>query len=101
MSNEAPSSMTDQSPSAKLVYTVLKHQGPQTQKQLIDETRLAPRTVRYALTDLSDADLITESVYLPDARQDLYGLSEDAPNAQQPAADHTRIPQLNSGSSDD
>jgi len=72
--------ITNKSPSAKLVYFVLKQQGPQTQKQLIEETLLAPRTVRYALTDLCDNGLVTESVYLPDARQSLYRLSENASN---------------------
>ncbi|WP_254544577.1 MarR family transcriptional regulator [Halomarina pelagica] len=59
-------------PSAKLVYLVLANEGPLTQQQLCDRTRLAPRTARYALTDLRSADLVDHSVYVPDARKRLY-----------------------------
>lgn len=61
-------------PSAKLVYKVLEYDGPMTQKQLVEETMLAPRTVRYALERLDEADLVAEAVYIQDARQTLYKL---------------------------
>lgn len=61
-------------PSAKLVYKVLEYDGPLTQKQLVDETMLAPRTVRYALERLDEADTISETIYIEDARQTLYKL---------------------------
>ena len=74
----------DLPPSAKLVYKVLEYDGPLTQKQLVDETMLAPRTVRYALERLSDADAVGETVYIQDARQTLYTLDADtAEPAQQ------------------
>nr|WP_276306749.1 helix-turn-helix domain-containing protein [Halomarina sp. PSR21] len=59
-------------PSAKLVYLVLDREGPLTQQQLCERTRLSARTARYALTDLHAADLVDHSVYLPDARKRLY-----------------------------
>lgn len=69
----------DLPPSAKLVFKVLEYDGPLTQKQLVDETMLAPRTVRYALERLDDADVVTEAVYIQDARQTLYQLDETHP----------------------
>ena len=59
-------------PSAKLVYLVLEHEGPLTQQQLCDRTLLSGRTARSAVTELEEAALVTEEVYLPDARKKLY-----------------------------
>lgn len=59
-------------PSAKLVYTALKHEEKLTQAQLADETFLAKRTIRSALTHLKDADLVEETFHFQDARQKLY-----------------------------
>ena len=59
-------------PSAKLVYLVLEHEGPLTQQQLCARTLLSGRTARSALSELEDAGLITEGVYIPDARKKLY-----------------------------
>lgn len=101
MSEEKPSSVAEQPPSAKLVYVVLEHRGPLTQKQLIDETMLSPRTVRYALSDLDDAGLITETIYLADARQSLYELADDAPHPRQPTGDAGQPAQSSTGTSDD
>lgn len=67
-------------PSAKLVFKVLEYDGPLTQKQLVDETMLAPRTVRYALERLGDADAVSETVYIEDARQTLYRLNDGRVN---------------------
>ena len=64
--------LLDLAPSAKLVYFVLDHEGPLTQQQLCDRTMLSSRTARYAVTELEDADLVTEEVYIPDARKKLY-----------------------------
>lgn len=63
-------------PSAKFVYTVLDYEGPLTQKALAEETHLSQRSVRSALADLADADLVEERVYPEDARQRLYAVSE-------------------------
>ncbi|MFB6110746.1 MAG: winged helix-turn-helix transcriptional regulator [Halodesulfurarchaeum sp.] len=62
-------------PSAKLIHKVLEYDGPLTQKRLIEETNLSPRTVRYALDRLDDCDCIEEQVYVKDARQRLYRLA--------------------------
>ena len=63
-------------PSAKLVYKVLEYDGPLTQKQIVQESMLSARTVRYALERLDEVGVIEEDVYFADARQNLYELSE-------------------------
>ena len=73
-----PDLIQDLPPSAKLVYKVLEYDGPLTQKQLVDETMLAPRTVRYALERLDKAEIVTEGIYIEDARQTLYMLEDGA-----------------------
>jgi len=40
------------SPSVKLVFKILEYKGLMTQKDLVAESYLPPRTVRYALTML-------------------------------------------------
>jgi len=64
-------------PSAKFVYTVLDYEGPLTQKALAEQTRLSQRSVRSALSDLGDADLVEERIYPSDARQRLYAVTDD------------------------
>lgn len=68
--------LSDFAPSAKLVYTVLEHNGELTQKQIVDESLLSPRTTRYALTDLTSAGIVEEEVHFADARQKLYRVAE-------------------------
>lgn len=65
-------------PSAKLVYLVLKREGPLTQKQLVQQTRLVSRTVRHALTQLEERNLIETRVNRNDARQSFYMLVTDS-----------------------
>lgn len=72
MSNQEPDGITDLAPSAKLVYKVLDYNGELTQKQIIEKSRLAPRTVRHALGELESADLVEHEIYFADARQQLY-----------------------------
>ena len=59
-------------PSAKLVYFTLEYEGPLTQKELVNETELASRTVRSALSTLTDAGYVSEELYLADLRQRKY-----------------------------
>jgi DNA-binding transcriptional ArsR family regulator len=59
-------------PSAKLVYLVLTCEGSLTQQGLASETMLSPRTVRHALNELADRELIQSDIYIPDARKDVY-----------------------------
>ncbi|WP_276256521.1 winged helix-turn-helix domain-containing protein [Halomontanus rarus] len=61
-------------PSAKLVHKILEYEGKCTQKELVEETMLAQRTVRYALTRLEEQNLIETHIYFQDARQQLYSL---------------------------
>ena len=61
-------------PSAKLVFKILSYEGDLTQKEVINATGLPERTVRYALELLLRKGLITQSPYLNDARQTVYGI---------------------------
>ena len=58
--------------SAKFVLKVLQYEGPQTQKDICDQSLLPSRTVRYALTELKKRDLIDQYLSLKDSRQSIY-----------------------------
>lgn len=62
------------SPSVKLVFKVLEYKGLMTQKELVAESYLPPRTVRYALNILKKEGILEERLYYKDARQSLYGV---------------------------
>ena len=62
----------DLPPSAKLVFVVLSEEGTLTQKQLVEETRLSGRTVRYALERLREINALEEELSFRDARQLMY-----------------------------
>ncbi|MFC4988197.1 MULTISPECIES: helix-turn-helix domain-containing protein [Saliphagus] len=68
--------MTDLPPSAKLVFKVLEYDGPLTQKQIVEESMLSARTVRYALERLEGIGIVDEDIYFADARQSLYRIDE-------------------------
>jgi transcription initiation factor IIE alpha subunit len=57
------------------VYKVLENGDHLTQKDLIRETSLPSRTVRYALGRLKEEQIIIKRYYFTDARQSLYGLN--------------------------
>ncbi|HIH44165.1 MAG TPA: MarR family transcriptional regulator, partial [Candidatus Methanoperedenaceae archaeon] len=61
-------------PSVKFVFKLLELRGQLTQKDLISETQLPPRTVRYALGRLKKSGLIEERLNIRDGRQCLYGI---------------------------
>ena len=63
-------------PSARVVYDLLKSNGPLTAKDILRECNLAPRTVRYALKKLLDAKMIKRLPNLNDMRQNVYRLRE-------------------------
>jgi NAD+ kinase len=65
-------------PSAKLVFKVLEYQGQLSQKEIIEETMLPPRTVRYALSLLMSEGLVTKKLSLRDSRQGLYNVTNKA-----------------------
>jgi DNA-binding MarR family transcriptional regulator len=64
----------DMPPSAKLVAKVLDYNETLSQTQLAEETLLPPRTVRYALTRLEEADVVESRFSFSDARKRLYSL---------------------------
>jgi DNA-binding transcriptional regulator GbsR (MarR family) len=67
----------DAPPSAKLVVKVLEYADePLTQQEISDRTRLSPRTVRSSIKRLKDQDVLEEQVYIPDARKQLYHLTD-------------------------
>lgn len=74
MESEAPESLYDLPPSAKLVFKVLEEEGQLTQAQLASHSLLAPRTVRYALNELREIDAVNEEVDFRDARKRIYSL---------------------------
>ncbi len=59
-------------PSAKLILKVLEYNDQLTQKQIIEESMLPSRTVRYALSLLISEGLIQKHTSLRDSRQALY-----------------------------
>lgn len=80
--------ITDLPPSAKLVYKVLEYNGALTQKQIVERSMLSQRTVRDALARLRDIGAVSEEVYIPDARQNLYKLTvSDESTTEVPAAE--------------
>ncbi len=76
MADSDGEALPDLPPSAKLVYKVLEYNGAMTQKDIVEESMLSARTVRYALERLEEIDLVSEDVYFADARQSLYQLTE-------------------------
>ncbi len=68
----------DLPPSAKLVATVLEEKGELTQSEIAEETMLPPRTVRYALSRLEDAEVVASRFSFADARKRLYVLTIDS-----------------------
>ncbi|OLZ40399.1 hypothetical protein A6E15_05100 [Natrinema saccharevitans] len=69
-------SLDDLPPSSKLVYKVLEYEEPLTQEGIATESRLCPRTVRYALGKLEERELVDSRVCLEDARQSTYRILE-------------------------
>ncbi|MFB6161476.1 MAG: rhodanese-like domain-containing protein [Haloferacaceae archaeon] len=69
--------LSDLPPSAKLVYKVLEYNGRLSHQRLREETRLSSRTLRYAITNLEEADLVESRSALYDARQTCYTLAGD------------------------
>ena len=68
-------------PSAKLVFKTLEANGQMTQKDIIRETILPSRTVRYALNRLKEEKVLLERFYFLDSRQSLYEIKGQVSNA--------------------
>jgi len=63
-------------PSAKLVLKVLEYQGQLSQKEIIEETMLPARTVRYAISLLLSEGVVKKRLSLRDSRQGLYHVNK-------------------------
>lgn len=74
MTETETDTLEDLPPSAKLVFKVLEYNGSLTQKQIVNESMLSARTVRYALERLQGIEIVDEDIYFADARQNLYTL---------------------------
>jgi predicted transcriptional regulator len=59
-------------PSSKTVLSLLEAGGAMTHKEIVSQSNLAPRTVRYALKKLKENHLIIEKFNFRDARQIIY-----------------------------
>jgi NAD+ kinase len=66
----------DLPPSAKLILKTLEYEGELTQKEIIEETLLPARTVRYALAILISDRIVEKHVSLRDSRQSLYRVAD-------------------------
>jgi DNA-binding MarR family transcriptional regulator len=76
--------VADLPPSAKLVFKVLEYNGGLTQKGIVEKSRLSQRTVRDAIDRLQEVDAVEKTIYVPDARQNLYRLTIDTPESDSP-----------------
>ena len=70
----APEALLDLSPSAKLIAKTLEYEGESTQSDLAESTLLPPRTVRYALDKLEEAEMVSSRISFADARKRIYTL---------------------------
>jgi predicted transcriptional regulator len=59
-------------PSSQTVLHLLDQGGAMTHKELVGKSKLAPRTVRYALKKLKERHLIIEKFNFRDARSIIY-----------------------------
>jgi predicted transcriptional regulator len=75
LDQEAQQELAELPPSAKLVCYTLAHEQPLTQSDLVEETMLSNRTVRYALTKLEESEIVRPDIYIPDARQNVCRLN--------------------------
>jgi predicted transcriptional regulator len=72
-------------PSSRTVLEILDSGGAMTHKDLVKKSRLAPRTVRYALKKLKERHLIIEKFNFRDARQIIYQNRPITTSESQPA----------------
>ena len=68
--------LNDLPPSAHKVAQALERDGPLTQKELVERTDLASRTVRSAVADLIEVGIVNEELYLQDLRQRQYVIAK-------------------------
>ncbi|UCG04160.1 MAG: ArsR family transcriptional regulator [Candidatus Heimdallarchaeota archaeon] len=63
------------SPSAQIVYQVLRTREKLTTQQIVSQTRYSIRTIRYALRHLMNAHLIVQIPDIRDARRCYYTIN--------------------------
>lgn len=66
--------LTEEPPSAKLVYTILERHGSLTQREIREESLLPARTVMYALSRLRDEGIVESRCNPEDPRRDYHHL---------------------------
>lgn len=64
-------------PSAKKIVHLIQAKGPMTSKDIVKTTKLAPRTVRYALKRLVAEGVVARVPNLNDLRQTIFMLHVD------------------------
>lgn len=67
-----PEPLHDNSPSDRLVYTTLQHQGPQTIDELVEETGLSRSSVERAVKSLCDDGVLKRQPDLRNPRRHRY-----------------------------
>lgn len=81
-------SIAELSPSAKLVYKILEYNGERlTQQQLADRSYLPQRTVRDAVSQLREAQVINETTDLADPRRKVYFLETASGDGSEPTTE--------------
>jgi DNA-binding MarR family transcriptional regulator len=63
---------TQLSPSTKLVLKILQLNGWMTQREIVGETNLPPRTVKYAIKKLKEQKIVQEKPDFKDMRRKYY-----------------------------
>jgi len=81
-----PPELGDCSSSAKLVYRLLHSQGAMRVTEIVGELYLSENTVRSALDDLREADVVVERPVMHDARRRQYVLLETLETDHDPPA---------------
>lgn len=76
-SDDITDRLADLPPSAKLVFTVLRYEGPLTASQLQAKTRLKAPTVCGAINRLETAGIVAAETDITDPRKAIYALRAD------------------------
>ncbi len=74
MTEQLPTELRDTSTSARLVYRTIEHEEPITFTELLERTGLSDAGLRYALDQLREADVVTQTTRSDDARYRPYHL---------------------------
>ena len=76
MTDPLPPTAEDLPPTPRLVWLFLRQTDEATQPEIAEQTRTPQRTVRKALLELREADIVTASPSVDDPRQSYYRLTE-------------------------